>query len=171
MSRGIELPEGKPTDRPSAETVVALGKRKNELVLVRIRAGDARAYPGSMEYVQAVKDAGLARAVVSASANCREVLEATGFTGLFDDIVDGRVTAREGLRGKPAPDTYLAAARKLDVKPHAAAVFEDALAGIAAGKAGHFGIVVGVDRVGHAEALREHGADIVVNDLSELIRA
>jgi beta-phosphoglucomutase family hydrolase len=170
-SRRIELPEGNPSDPAGAETVAGLGTRKNELVLARIRAGDAHAYPGSMRYLRAVMDAGLSRAVVSASANCRPVLEAVGIESLFDVIVDGNVTANEQLRGKPAPDTYLAAARKLEVAPEAAAVFEDALVGVEAGRAGAFGVVVGVDRVGHAQALREHGADIVVTDLSELLPA
>jgi beta-phosphoglucomutase family hydrolase len=170
-SRGIVLPEGTPSDPAAAGTVVGLGTRKNELVLARIRAGDAHAYPGSIRYLRAVIDAGLARAVVSASANCREVLQAAGIESLFDVIVDGHVAAADGLRGKPAPDTYLAAARKLDVPPHAAAVFEDALAGVEAGRAGEFGCVVGVDRIDHAQALREHGADVVVTDLSKLLPA
>ena len=161
-SRRIELPD---------ETAIELGKRKNELVLARIRSGDAHAYPGSVRYVHAVRAAGLRCAVVSGSANCREVLRVTGIESLFDAVVDGRVAATEHLRGKPAPDTFLAAARRLDVAPRAAAVFEDALAGVAAGRAGAFGVVVGVDRVGHAHALREHGADLVVTDLGELVAA
>ena len=161
-SRGIE---------PSDETVAQLGSRKNELLLRRIRSGEAHAYPGSVRYVEAVRAAGLRCAVVSGSANCREVLRMTGIESLFDAVVDGRVAVEERLHGKPEPDTFLAAARKLEIPAQAAAVFEDALAGVAAGRAGGFGLVVGVDRVGHADALREHGADVVVTDLGELIAA
>ena len=127
------------------------------------------AYEGSVRFVHAVRDAGLRRAVVSASANCREVLEAAGIADLFEARVDGVVAEQEHLRGKPAPDMFLAAARILDVQPGEAAVFEDALAGVAAGRAGRFGFVVGVDRVGQADALRAHGADLVVSDLAELL--
>jgi beta-phosphoglucomutase family hydrolase len=169
-SRGIELPEGTPDDPPGAETVSGLGNRKNELVLRLIRERGVDAYPGSVRYVQAVRDAGLARAVVSSSANCADVLEAAGIAGLFDVRIDAVVAAREGLRGKPAPDTFLAGARALGVEPRQGAVFEDALAGVAAGRAGGFGYVVGVDRVGHAAALREHGADVAVADLADLMR-
>jgi beta-phosphoglucomutase family hydrolase len=168
-SRGISLPEGDPSDPPDAETVAGLGNRKNELVLGLIRRDGVDAYDGSVHYVQAVRDAGLHRAVVSASANCRQVLEAAGIEDLFEVRIDGVVAKRKHLRGKPAPDTFLAAASALDVQPSQAAVFEDALAGVAAGRAGQFGFVVGVDRVGQAEALREHGADIVVSDLAELL--
>ncbi len=126
-------------------------------------------YEGSVAYVKAVRQAGLRRAVVSSSANCREVLESAGMLDQFEEIVDGGVAEREQLAGKPAPDTFLAAARKLGVEPSEAAVFEDALAGVEAGRAGHFGIVVGVNRVGQREALLAHGADIVVDDLAELL--
>ena len=168
-SRGIELPEGAPDDPPDAETVYGLGNRKNELVLELIRTRGRRAYEGSVRYVEAARDAGLRRAVVSSSANCRDVLEAAGIADLFEARVDGIVAEREHLQGKPAPDTYLAGASALGVEPRQAAVFEDALAGVAAGRAGGFGFVVGVDRVGQAEALREHGADVVVDDLAELL--
>jgi beta-phosphoglucomutase family hydrolase len=168
-SRGIELPEGKPTDPPEANTVHGLGNRKNELVLLLIRTKGVDAYDGSVRYVRATRDAGLRRAVVSASANTQEVLEAAGIAGLFDVRIDGFVAAEKHLRGKPAPDTFLTAAKALGVEVGEAAVFEDALAGVAAGHAGGFGFVVGVDRVGHAEALREHGADVVVQDLAELL--
>jgi beta-phosphoglucomutase family hydrolase len=168
-SRGIELPEGSHDDPPDAETVGALGNRKNELVLATIDRDGVRAYDGSIRFVQVVRDAGLRRAVVSASANCRQVLEAAGITDLFEACIDGVVAEEEGLRGKPAPDTFLAAARILGVEPSEGAVFEDALAGVAAGRSGRFGIVVGVDRVGQADALRAHGADVVVSDLAELI--
>jgi beta-phosphoglucomutase family hydrolase len=168
-SRGIALPEGDPSDPPSAGTVAGLGNRKNELVLELIRRDGVEAYDGSVRYVHAVREAGLHRAVVSASANCREVLAAAGISDLFEVRIDGVVAEREHLRGKPAPDTFLAAARDLEVQPSQAAVFEDALAGVAAGRAGEFGFVVGVDRVGQADALRAHGADIVVSDLAELL--
>ena len=168
-SRGIELPEGDPRDPPGAETVAGLGNRKNELVLALLRRDGVEAYEGSVRYVHAVRAAGLRCAVVSSSANALEVLEAAGIVGLFDVRIDGIVAEREHLHGKPAPDTFLAAARALEVQPPQAAVFEDALAGVAAGRAGRFGCVVGVDRVGQAEALRAHGADIVVRDLVELL--
>jgi HAD superfamily hydrolase (TIGR01509 family) len=127
------------------------------------------AYQGSVRFVRAARDARLRRAVVSASANCRKVLEAAGITDLFEARVDGVVAEQEQLRGKPAPDMFLSAARILGVHPEEAAVFEDALAGVAAGRAGRFGFVVGVDRVGQADALRAHGADTVVSDLAELL--
>ncbi len=168
-SRGITLPEGQDDDPPSAQTVHGLGNRKNEILLRRIREDGVDAYPGSVAFVRAVKDAGLPRAVVSSSANCRAVLAAAGIEDLFDARIDGLVAKRDHLRGKPAPDTFLAGARALALKPTAAAVFEDALAGVAAGRAGGFGFVVGVDRVGQAKELREHGADVVVTDLSELM--
>ena len=168
-SRGIDLPLGRTSDPPTAETVSGLGNRKNELVLALIHEQGVEAYQGSVRYVRAAHDAGLRRAVVSSSANCKEVLAAAGLVELIEVRIDGIVAAREHLKGKPAPDTFLAAARALDVPPARAAVFEDALAGVAAGRAGPFGYVVGVDRVGQAEALREHGADLVVSDLAELL--
>jgi beta-phosphoglucomutase family hydrolase len=168
-ARGIELPEGEPGDPSSAETVRGLGDRKNELVLQMIRERGVEVYEGSVRYLEAARDAGLRRAVVSSSANTRDVLIAAGIEGFFDARIDGVVAEREGLKGKPAPDTFLAGARALGVPPTQAAVFEDALAGVEAGRAGGFACVVGVDRVGQAEALREHGASIVVSDLSELL--
>jgi beta-phosphoglucomutase family hydrolase len=169
QSRGINLPEGQPSDPPGAETVHGLSNRKNEILLERLRSGGVAVYPGSARYLRAVREAGLQRAVVSASANTRQVLEAAGIADEFDVCIDGVIAAREGLRGKPAPDTYLAAARRLGVEPRQAAVFEDALAGVEAGHAGSFGFVVGVDRAGQADALRRLGADIVVTDLAELL--
>jgi beta-phosphoglucomutase family hydrolase len=168
-SRGIELPEGEEDDPPTAETVHGLGNRKNELVLKVIREDGVEAYPGSVRYLEAVRDAGLKRAVVSSSINCRDVLVAAGIEQLFEARIDGVVAEREHLKGKPAPDTYLAGARALGVGPEEAAVFEDALAGVEAGRAGKFACVVGVDRVDHADALREHGATTVVEDLAELL--
>jgi len=169
QSRGIELPEGSPDDPPDAQTVNGLGNRKNVILLKRIKEDGVEAYEGSVRYVRAARDAGLRRAVVSSSANCRDVLVAAGIEDLFEARIDGVVAAREHLRGKPAPDTFLAGARALGLEPQAAAVFEDALAGVAAGRAGGFGYVVGVDRAGQAEALKTHGADIVVQDLAELL--
>jgi beta-phosphoglucomutase family hydrolase len=168
-SRGIALPEGSPNDPTDAQTVNGIGNRKNELVLQKIKEGAVQVYPGSVDYLHAVRAAGLRTAVVSASANCKDVLEAAGIADLLETRVDG-VTAREhSLPGKPAPDTFLYGARLLDTAPENCAVFEDAQAGVAAGRAGGFGIVVGVDRVGQADALRAHGADIVVQDLSDLL--
>jgi beta-phosphoglucomutase family hydrolase len=168
-ARGIALPEGEETDSPDAETVAGLGNRKNEIVLRMIRHDGVEAYEGSVRYVRAAREAGLARAVVSSSSNCREVLVAAGIDDLFEQRIDGVVAEREHLKGKPAPDTFVAGARALGVIPKQAAVFEDALAGVAAGRAGGFAYVVGVDRVGQAGALREHGADVVVSDLIELL--
>jgi len=168
-SRGIELPEGSEDDPPSAETIHGLGTRKNEIVLRRIREDGVEPYESSVRYVRAARDAGLRRAVVSSSANCRDVLIAAGIEDLFEARIDGVVAGREHLRGKPAPDTFLAAAQALGLGPQAAAVFEDALAGVEAGRAGRFHFVVGVDRTGQADALKKHGADIVVADLAELL--
>jgi beta-phosphoglucomutase family hydrolase len=168
-SRGIDLPEGDPADPPGADTVAGLSNRKNDLVLARIRSQGVRPYPGSVRFVEEARRAGLGTAVVSSSANTAEVLASAGLSHLVDERVDGLVAAREHLAGKPAPDTYLAAARRLGVEPGRAAVFEDALAGVEAGRAGRFGLVVGVDRAGQAAALAAHGADVVVADLDELI--
>ncbi len=170
-SRGIQLPDGGPEDPPDAETVHGLGNRKNTIVLRRIREDGVEVYDGSLRYLRAVQEHGLRRAVVSSSANCQEVLAAAGIEDLFEQRIDG-VTAREQhLPGKPAPDMFLAGARALGLDPAECAVFEDALAGVAAGRAGDFGQVVGVDRTGQAQALREHGADVVVSDLAELLAA
>ncbi|GHE48005.1 beta-phosphoglucomutase family hydrolase [Streptomyces cellulosae] len=167
-SRGIELPEGGPDDPPSAVTVHGLGNRKNELLLAKIRSDGVEPYDSTLRYLRAVRARGLRTAIVSSSANCRDVLRSIAAEDLFDVRVDGVVAAERGLPGKPAPDTFLAAARELGVEPARAAVFEDALAGMDAGRAGEFGHVVGVDRVGQADALYAHGADRVVSDLSEL---
>ncbi len=170
-SRGIVLPRGETSDPPSAETVDGLGNRKNEIVLRLIRDQGVQPYEGSVRYVHAARDAGLARAVVSSSTNCADVLAAAGIADLFEQRIDGVVAERDRLKGKPAPDTFLAGARALGVEPGQAAVFEDALAGVAAGRAGGFACVVGVDRAGQAGALRAHGADVVVADLAELLPA
>jgi len=170
-ARGIELPEGTPNDPAGDETVAGLGNRKNDIMLRRIRDDGVQPYPGSVRYVRAAREAGLHRAVVSSSANCRDVLVAAGINELFEERVDGLTARRDHLAGKPAPDTFLAAARALDVAPADAAVFEDALAGVAAGRAGGFGFVVGVDRAGQAEQFSAHGADVVVGDLADLLAA
>ncbi|MBN9733927.1 MULTISPECIES: beta-phosphoglucomutase family hydrolase [unclassified Pseudonocardia] len=167
-SRGIELPEGTPDDSADTETLWGLSTRKNALVQTKITEG-VDVYPGSRRYLEAVKDAGLAAAVVSSSANAEQILRVTGLETFIDHRVDG-VTARErGLPGKPAPDTFVAAAADLGVERSAAVVFEDALAGVEAGRAGDFGAVIGVDRLDQAAALREHGADVVVTDLADLL--
>ena len=168
-SRGMTLPEGSPGDPPGAETIIGLGNLKNEIVLRRIRTDGVEAYPGSVEYLRRAREAGLRRVVVSSSTNCHDVLIAAGIDDLIEARVDGNTAAQQHLRGKPAPDTFLAGARLAGVEPGQAAVFEDALAGVEAGRAGHFGFVVGADRVGQADALEAHGADIVVKDLAELL--
>ena len=169
QSRQIDLPEGDADDPPDAETVQGVGNRKNDIVLRRIRDDGVQAYDGSVAYVRAARDAGLGRAVVSSSTNCRDVLVAADIEDLFEQRIDGVVAQERQLRGKPAPDTFLAGAEALGVPAAQAAVFEDALAGVEAGRAGGFGFVIGVDRVGQSEALREHGADLVVTDLAELM--
>ncbi|MFJ3821086.1 HAD family hydrolase [Streptomyces nodosus] len=169
-SRGIELPGGSDDDPPELDTVHGLGNRKNALLLEKIRTEGVEAYPGSVRYVETVRSAGLSTAVVSSSANAHDVLTSAGIQALFDVRIDGVVAAERKLPGKPHPDTFLEAAHDLGVEPGAAAVFEDALAGMDAGRSGRFGYVVGVDRVGQADALREHGADIVVGDLAELLK-
>jgi beta-phosphoglucomutase family hydrolase len=167
-SRGIRLPEGNPDDPPDALTVHGIGNRKNVLLLERIRTGGVEAYDGTLRYLEAVRAQGLRTAIVSSSANCRDVLRAVGAEHYFDVRIDGVVAAERNLPGKPHPDTFLAAARDLGVEPARAAVFEDALAGMDAGRAGGFGYVVGVDRTGQTDALYAHGASVVVKDLAEL---
>ncbi|CAL9667961.1 beta-phosphoglucomutase family hydrolase [Streptomyces sp. enrichment culture] len=167
-SRGVELPEGTPDDPPDAQTVNGVGNRKNELLLEKIRTDGVEPYEGTLRYIDAVRAAGLATAIVSSSANTRDVLHSIDAERLFDVRIDGVVARELKLPGKPHPDTFLAAARDLGVEPSRAAVFEDALAGMDAGRSGHFGYVVGVDRVGQTDALYAHGADRVVKDLAEL---
>jgi beta-phosphoglucomutase family hydrolase len=168
-SRGISLPEGTPDDPPGTPTLYGLSNQKNALVLAKVAAGGVQVYEGSIAYIKAVRGQGIATAIVSASANTKLVLESAGIADLFDVRIDGVVAKERGLAGKPAPDTFLAAAQALDVPPAHAVVFEDAQAGVAAGHAGHFALVVGVDRVGQADELRAHGADIVVKDLADLL--
>lgn len=170
-ARNITLPDGDPDDDPSAETVQGLGNRKNELFHQTIREDGVEVFEGSRRYLEAVAAAELAVAVVSSSANTREVLEVTGLDKFVQQRVDGTTMREENIAGKPAPDSFLRAAELLGVEAAEAAVFEDALAGVEAGHSGHFGCVVGVDRVGQAEALRRNGADTVVTDLAELLPA
>jgi beta-phosphoglucomutase family hydrolase len=169
LSRGIDLPEGDPSDPPAAPTVNGLSNRKNEMVLRLFDEGHIEVFDDSVRYVRAVRAAGLATAVVSSSANTAQVLDAVGIADLFDARIDGVVAAERHLAGKPAPDTFIAGAAAIGAGPATAAVFEDALAGVEAGRAGGFALVVGVDRVGQADELRRHGADVVVSDLSELM--
>jgi beta-phosphoglucomutase family hydrolase len=168
-SRGIHLPEGEPDDPPTANTIAGVGNRKNELLLRRLQSDGVKVYEGSRKYLDAVRAAGLKTAVVTASANSKAVLDAANLSGMFDVVVDGNVAAKRQLAGKPAPDTFQAAAEELGLEAAEATVFEDALAGVEAGKAGRFGFVVGVDRANQAAALKEHGASIVVQDLAELL--
>jgi beta-phosphoglucomutase family hydrolase len=168
-SRGIELPEGGPVDSGDAQTVNGLGNRKNELVLRLIDERGVRPYAGSVRYLQAAEDAGKPIAVVTSSANGGKVLEAADLTRFVRALIDGNVLKRDNLRGKPAPDSFVAGAKALGVAPEHAAVFEDALAGVEAGRAGGFGYVVGVNRANQAGELRAHGADVVVDDLADLL--
>jgi beta-phosphoglucomutase family hydrolase len=168
-SRDIALAEGTPEDPPTADTVCGLGNRKDELVKAAIAQGEVESYPGSVALVRRLREQGIRTAVVSSSNNCEQVLRAAGILDLFEVRVDGLVASELGLPGKPAPDTFLEAARILGVSPTRAVVVEDALSGVQAGRAGGFGLVVGVDREGSGEALRTTGADVVVADLAELL--
>jgi beta-phosphoglucomutase family hydrolase len=168
-SRGIELPEGPADAPPSDDTIQGVGNRKNERVQAIIAERGVNPYAGSMRYLEAARKAGLRIAVVTSSANGKAVIEAAGMSKFVEARVDGVVITERKLKGKPAPDSFLAGAEALNTAPANAAVFEDALSGVQAGKAGHFGYVVGVDRVGQAEELKAHGADVVVTDLAELL--
>jgi beta-phosphoglucomutase family hydrolase len=168
-SRGVVLPEGDPSDPPGAETVCGLGNTKNVAFNEVLRDDGVEPYPGSVAFLDQLSARGTAVAVVSSSRNARPVLEAAGLVGRFDVIVDGVVAAERGLAGKPAPDTFLFAAEQLGVPAARAAVVEDAVSGVAAGRAGDFGLVLGVDRGAGAEALLQAGADVVVGDLGELV--
>ncbi|QIG46095.1 beta-phosphoglucomutase family hydrolase [Nocardioides anomalus] len=168
-SRGIELPEGADDDAPDAHTVSGIGNRKQGLLLEVVKRDGVQPYPGAVRFLEAARDAGLRRAVVSSSENCQAFVEAAGIEDLLEVRVDGVSVREQGLHGKPAPDTFLAAAQELGVPAAQAAVFEDALAGVEAGRAGHFGFVVGVDRAHQADALKEHGASVVVNDIGDLL--
>jgi beta-phosphoglucomutase family hydrolase len=168
-SRGIELPEAEHDAAPGGDSVQAVANSKQELVAHELAAGNVEAFPGSVAWVRALHDDGLRTAVVSSSENCRAVLAAAGIDALFEAVVDGTVAREMALPGKPAPDTFLEAARRLDVEPGRAVVVEDALVGVAAGRAGGFGLVVGVARTAAAADLHEHGADVVVADLEEML--
>jgi beta-phosphoglucomutase family hydrolase len=168
-SRGIELPEGPPDAQPSDDTIQGVGNRKNERVQVIIAERGVNPYPGSVRFLEAARRAGLRIAVVTSSANGEAVLDAAGLAKYVEARIDGVVITERKLRGKPAPDSFLAGAEALNTAPVNAAVFEDALSGVQAGRAGHFGYVVGVDRVGQAEELKAHGADVVVTDLAQLL--
>jgi beta-phosphoglucomutase family hydrolase len=169
-SRGIELPDGEPDDSGDEDTVYGLGARKNDAFQQTLHKDGVKVFEGSRHYLEKVAAAGLATAVVSSSANTREVLEITGLEKYIQQRVDGVTLREEHIAGKPAPDSFLRAAELLNVPAAAAAVFEDALSGVEAGRAGNFGYVVGVDRVGQADELRSHGADVVVTDLGDLIQ-
>jgi beta-phosphoglucomutase family hydrolase len=167
-SRGIELPEGSPDDPPGTDTVQAMGNDKDTYFLQQVRTEGVRPYDSTIRVIKDLRDRGVGIGLVSASRNAEEVLTAAGVIDLFDQRVDGVVSAELGLPGKPDPATFLEAARRLHVEPARAAVVEDALSGVAAGRAGDFGLVVGVARAGQVDALREAGADVVVADLAEL---
>jgi beta-phosphoglucomutase family hydrolase len=168
-SRQISLPEGTAGDLPTANTVCGLGNRKDELVKAAIDRGEVEPYPGSVALVRWLREQGIRTAVVSSSNNCEQVLRSVGILDLFEVRVDGLVASKLGLPGKPAPDTFLEAAQMLGVSPARAVVVEDAIAGVQAGRAGRFGLVVGVDREGGGDALRTQGADVIVTDLEELL--
>ncbi|OBK93125.1 hypothetical protein A5645_19400 [Mycobacterium asiaticum] len=169
QSRDIELPDGSPDDSADTETIHGLGNRKNDMFQKVLHDDGVKVFEGSRRYLEAVAEAGLAIAVVSSSANTRDVLEITGLDQFVQKRVDGVTLREENIAGKPAPDSYLRGAELLDVEPEAAAVFEDAISGVQAGRDGNFGFVVGVDRVGQAEELRANGADVVVTDLADLL--
>jgi beta-phosphoglucomutase family hydrolase len=168
-SRNISIPEGTPADPPTADTVCGLGNRKDGLVKAALDQGEVESYPGSVALVLRLREQGIRTAVVSSSNNCEQVLRAVGMLDLFEARVDGLVASELHLPGKPKPDTFLKAAEMLGVIPARAVVVEDAIAGVEAGRAGRFGLVVGVDRGGSRDALRSHGADVVVTDLGELL--
>lgn len=168
-SRRIVLPDGVADDSPDQDTIHGLAKRKNELVLGLIRGGGVEAFEGSVRFVEHVRARGLRTAVVSSSRNAGEVLTAAGIDHLFDDRVDGIVAAEMGLPGKPAPDTFVACAHRLDTTPERSVVVEDAVVGVQAGRLGGFGLVIGVDRGDDGARLEDEGADIVVADLGTLV--
>ncbi len=168
-SRGLELPYGDPSDSPGAETVCGLGNRKNDAFNEVLHADGVEPYPGSLRLVQKLHDQGFPMAIVSSSRNAPDVLDVAGLTSYFPVVMHGGVASERGLAGKPAPDTFIAAARDLGVAVELSVVLEDAISGVAAGHAGHFGLVVGVDRGVGADALTEAGADLVVTDLEELL--
>jgi HAD superfamily hydrolase (TIGR01509 family) len=169
QSRGITLPDGHPDDPPDAQTVFGLGNRKNVELLHKIATDGVEIYPGSLEYLKAAQAAGMRRIVVSSSANTEQVLEVTGLAQYIEGRIDGVTLREQGIKGKPAPDSYIAGAKLAGVEPAGAAVYEDAIAGVQSGRAGNFGYVIGVNRVNQADALKKAGADIVVDDLADLL--
>ena len=168
-SRGIKLPEGTSDDAPQAETVRGLGNRKNELVSGAIERVGVEAYEGSVHFIDQLRRDGFKIALVTSSENCTAVLKAAKLDSLFDARIDGHMIETRNLAGKPAPDTFLMAARLLGVEPNRAVIVEDAISGVQAGSSGNFALVIGVARKGNAEELKHHGANVVVNDLSELV--
>lgn len=168
-ARGIDLPEGTPADDPALDTVCGLGNRKNAEFTAELEEHGVAPYPGSLRFLTAAIDAGYEVAVVSSSANARSVLETAGILDRFEVVVDGAVAREDGLAGKPAPDTYLDAATRFGLTAAQCVVVEDATSGVEAGRNGAFGLVVGVDRGAGADALRAHGADLVVSDLADLL--
>lgn len=168
-SRGLSLPLGDPSDRPERETLYGMGNKKDSYFETELRETGVDVYPATVEFIHLAKRAGLKTAVVSSSHHCAEILDAVGLTPLFDARIDGHDIDRLRLPGKPAPDAFWEAARRLAVEPSRAIVIEDALAGVRAGHAGGFGLVIGVDRRNQADELRKQGADVVVSDLRELL--
>lgn len=168
-SRGIDLPYGNPDEPPSYKTICGVGNLKDHLVHKIIESEGVEVYEGSVNLARFVRKQGIKTAVVSASKNAKPVLRAAGITDLFDLVVDGEVAQRYKLAGKPAPDTFLKGAEQLGVEPKRAVVVEDAISGVQAGHDGGFGLVIGVDRKGNADELKENGADIVVKDLAEML--
>ncbi len=168
-SRAIQLPEGTPKSPPSEESVCGLANRKSGLFQALLRRDGVDAYGGSVRFAQHVLDQGLHSAVVSSSHNCEAILEAAHLRDLFELVVDGNLVAREHLRGKPAPDAFIEATRLMHVEPRRSVVVEDAISGVEAGQSGGFGLVIGVDRRGDPRSLLDHGADVVVGDLDELL--
>jgi beta-phosphoglucomutase family hydrolase len=167
-SRGVQLADGEPNDSPTAETVCGLGNRKNEFFGEVLREEGVQPYPGSVQLLDHLVERGTKVAVVTSSKNATAVLDAADLRPRFGVVIDGNVAAKQGLRGKPSPDTFIAAADQLGVPVERAVVFEDALSGVQAGHAGGFGLVVGVDRGVGAQRLTESGADVVISDLAEL---
>lgn len=167
-SRGITLPYGSPEDPPDKETICGIGNKKNQIFQKYLEKDSIHVYDSTIELIKSLRENNIRTAIVSSSKNCKTVLELVNITDLFDVKVDGVDSRKLGLKGKPAPDIFLTAAEKLDTLPSRSIVVEDALSGVEAGRSGGFGLVVGVDRAGQAETLKNHGADVVVSDLAEL---
>jgi beta-phosphoglucomutase family hydrolase len=168
-SRDVTLPDGDPADAPGANTVCAMGNRKNELFNAILERDGIAPYPGSLATLELLDQAAISAAIVSSSKNARRVLDAAGLGARFEVVVDGAVAAAEHIAGKPAPDMYLVAAQRIGVAPDRAVVVEDAVSGVAAGAAGRFHVVIGVDRGAGADTLLDHGATFVVDDLADLL--